>query len=180
VTGSSPSDGAPVITIVVAVADNGVIGDGEGMPWHLPEDLKRLKAMTMGKPLIMGRKTYSSIGRPLPGRLNIVLSRDQEFAPEGVTVARNFEDALEAARRETARTGAGEIIIFGGAKIYELAWDLVTRMYITEVHVLPTGAVRFPRINPAQWRQTARESHLGDENAPSHDFVTLERIHPSS
>ena len=119
--------GTPSLVIVVAVARNGVIGADGGMPWHLSGDLKRVKALTMGKPLIMGRRTFESIGRPLPGRTSIVLTSDPDFAVEGVIVVRDFSAALKAARLAAVDMGADEIVAFGGAGIYALALPLARR-----------------------------------------------------
>lgn len=167
----------PALVIVVAVADNGVIGADGGMPWRLSGDLERVKSLTMGKPLIMGRRTYESIGRPLPGRTTIVLTRDPEFAVEGVVVVRDFAAALEAGARAARAMGAGEIVAFGGAGIYARALPLACRLYKTEVHVCPEGDTRFPDLDPRQWREISRQSQHGSEkDGPAHDFVVLERV----
>lgn len=167
----------PDVVIVVAVADNGVIGAAGGLPWHLSADLKHAKALTMGKPLIMGRRTYESIGRPLPGRRSIVITRDHAFAPDGVVVVRDFEAALEAANAAAAEMGADEVIAFGGAEIYARALTLARRIHKTEVHLAPEGDTVFPAFETSDWRETAREDHpAGDGGAPAHSFVTLERV----
>ena len=166
----------PCLVIVVAVADNGVIGADGGMPWHLSGDLRRVKALTMGKPLIMGRRTYASIGGPLPGRKTIVLTRDPGFAVDGVVVVREFTAALQAATSAALEMGADEIVAFGGAGIYALALPLALRVYMTEIHARPDGDTRFPDFDPAQWRELSREAHAGGADEPPHDYVTLERI----
>jgi dihydrofolate reductase len=167
----------PCLVIVVAVADNGVIGADGGMPWHLSGDLKRVKALTMGKPLIMGRRTYESIGRPLPGRRTIVLTRDPDFAVAGVVVVRDFNAALRAAKAAAAEMGADEIVAFGGAGVYAHALPLARRLYKTEIHAAPPGDTRFPEFDPGQWRELSREVHVGDGGSePPHDYVTLERV----
>ena len=167
----------PALVIVVAVADNGVIGAHGGMPWHLSGDLKRVKLLTMGKPLIMGRRTYESIGRPLPGRTTIVLTRDPNFVVEGVVVVRAFEAALEAGNRAARAMDACEIVAFGGAGVYARALPLARRLYKTEVHFFPEGDTRFPDLDPRQWREISRQSQHGiGKDGPAHDFVVLERI----
>ncbi len=165
----------PELVIVVAVADNGVIGADGGMPWHLSGDLRRVKALTMGKPLIMGRRTYESIGRPLPGRRTIVLAGDRTFSPEGVTVVRDFDAALDAARRAAAEMGTSEIIAFGGAGVYALALPSARRIHMTEIHVSPAGDTRFPEFPRGDWREISREAGAGAPDDPPHEYVTLER-----
>lgn len=153
----------PEIVLVVARADNGVIGSQGAMPWHIPGDLKRFKRITLGKPVVMGRKTFESIGKPLPGRHNIVLTRQQGWRAEGVTVVANLAEAIAAA-------GASEIMIIGGAEIYREALPSATRIELTEIHASPDGDTHFSELDPARWRETFRES------GPGYDFVTLERI----
>lgn len=169
------SAGEPDLVIVVAVADNGVIGADGGMPWHLSGDLRRVKALTMGKPLIMGRRTYESIGRPLPGRKTIVLTSDPDFQVDGVIVTRDFDAALAAARMAAAEMGADEVIAFGGAGIYALALPLARRLYLTEIHARPAGDTRFPDFPRHAWSELSREARPGGPNEPAHDYVTLER-----
>lgn len=161
------------IVIMVAVADNGVIGDGAAMPWHLPRDLKRLKALTMGKPLIMGRRTYQSIGRPLPGRANIVLTRNAAFTADGITSVNGFDAALTAARQWAAVNDATEIIIFGGAEIYALSLPVATRMEWTQVHSEPIGGTKFPPFDRSQWQEVSRQIVVAEDDAPAHEYVTL-------
>ncbi|UUX49474.1 dihydrofolate reductase [Nisaea acidiphila] len=165
----------PVPVIVVAVSDNGVIGDGEKMPWHLPGDLKRVKKITMGKPLVMGRKTFQSIGKPLPGRTNIVVTRDRGFKAEGIEVVHDIGEALDLARRVALRDGVDEIVVFGGAEIYRQAMDKVQRMHLTEIHLDVEGKTRFPDYDPAEWVETARTDISEEDDSPAHSFVTLER-----
>lgn len=167
---------APRLVLVAAIAANGVIGRDDGLPWRLPGDLKHFKSLTLGKPVIMGRKTFQTIGRPLPGRSNIVLTRDPEFRPEGVQVATQLDDALTFAREEAARLGADEIAIIGGATLYAEALSRAARLYVTEVQASPEGDVRFPSFDPSQWREVSRSEpaqRKGDEFAYS--FVVLER-----
>jgi dihydrofolate reductase len=167
----------PALVIVVAVADNGVIGADGGMPWHLSGDLKRVKALTMGKPLIMGRRTYESIGRPLPGRKTIVLTSDSSFSVDGVIVVRDFDAALAAASKAARDMGADEIVAFGGAGIYALALPSARRLYKTEIHARPEGDTWFPETDPSEWREVSRESHgVSGDTEPAHDYVRLDRV----
>jgi dihydrofolate reductase len=161
------------LSIVVAIADNGVIGDGGGLPWRLPDELQYVKRLTMGHCLIMGRKTYESIGRPLPGRTSIVLTRDPEFAPDGVTVVRDFEAALDAARA----TGDDEAFVFGGASLYAMALAVADHLYLTRVHAEVAGDVRFPSFDGSRWRLVMEERHGADErHCYAFTFQKLDRI----
>ena len=165
------------LCLIVAVAENGVIGRDNDLPWRLSGDLKRFKAVTMGKPLIMGRRTFDSIGRPLPGRANIVLTRDADFSPEGVLVVHDPDAALEVAEQEAGRAGADEIMVIGGAGIYDLFLDRASRIYLTEVHDSPPGDTRFPPLDPAIWRERSRERHTAEGGETSdYSFVVLERL----
>ena len=153
--------------MVVARADNGVIGRNGGLPWHLPADLRHFKAVTMGKPIVMGRRTFESIGRPLPGRHNIVLTRG-DWTADGVTVVADLAAALAAA-------GGGEVAIIGGATVYAAALPLASRVHLTEVHAEPAGDTILPGFDPAIWVETTRDDHAGDDGVPGYSFVTLER-----
>ena len=164
----------PEIVLVVAVADNGVIGRDGAMPWHLPADLKHFKRLTTGKPVIMGRKTFESIGKPLPGRHNIVLTRDRGWTADGVTVVPNLAEAIAAAGLDP-RARAGEIMIVGGAQIYAEAMPIATRIELTRIHISPDGDTRFPALDPDQWRETARVENPAEGEAPAHDFLTYVR-----
>ena len=154
------------LSIIVAMAKNRVIGRQNRLPWHLPEDLKRFKKLTMGQPVIMGRKTYESIGKPLPGRTNIVLSRNAGFHPPGVVVVREFQDALDHARS----LGADEAFVIGGAEMYRLALPLADRLYVTRVKGHFEGDSLFPETDFEKDFQTA-----GAEEHPDHVFFTFER-----
>ena len=165
----------PEVVLVVARADNGVIGKDGGMPWHLPADLKRFKRMTVGRPVIMGRKTFESIGRPLPGRQNIVLTRSEDWRAEGVTVVGNLAEAVAAAGLDP-RARAKELMVIGGAEIYRQALPSATRIELTEVHAEPDGDTRFPDLDMREWTESARERHEGEEGQPAYSFVTLERV----
>lgn len=160
------------ITLVVAVADNGVIGNKGGLPWRLSADLKHFKAATLGRAVVMGRRTFESIGRPLPERENIVVTRDRGYAPQGVSMAYSLEHALATAQS----LAFGEAMVIGGAQIYAEALPRADRILLTEVHAAPEGDTRFPDIDRAAWRETARQDHPAEGEAPAYSFVTLERI----
>jgi dihydrofolate reductase len=161
------------ITLIVARAQNGVIGRDGGMPWHLPADLRRFKALTVGKPVVMGRKTFESIGKPLPGRHNIVLTRQAGWAAPGVTVVPNLAEAVVAAGLDP-RVRA-EVMIIGGAEIYALALPVATRVELTEVDAAPDGDTILPAFDPARWQEVAREAHPPADGQPGFAYVTLER-----
>jgi dihydrofolate reductase len=162
---------APPIVLVLAMADDGTIGDAGGIPWRLPEDLKRFKAITMGKPLVIGRKTWESFPkRPLPGRTNIVITRDRAYAAEGAVVVNTLDAALARARTENP----SEIIIAGGAEIYRAALPLADRIELTEVHVQAGGDVRLPPFDRAVWHETMREDRAAPEGL-RFSYVVLAR-----
>jgi dihydrofolate reductase len=164
------------IVLLAAVAENGVIGRDNALPFRQSSDLKRFKSLTMGKPVLMGRKTYLSIGKPLPGRTNIVVSRDESFAPGGVMVARNIEAALAAARDDAQQRGADEIIVIGGTDIFMQTMPLADRMEITHVHAQPQGDAYFPPIDATQWRAVARSDHpAGPRDEAAFSYVTYAR-----
>ncbi len=140
------------VALIAAVANNGVIGKGNHIPWHLPADFAHFKRMTMGKPLIMGRKTFESIGRPLPGRTNIVVSRQEGYQPDGVLVISSLEAALEHAQEIAKADRANEVMVGGGAEIYREAMPHADRMYITQVELEPDGDAYFPPIDFEQWK----------------------------
>lgn len=164
------------VVLVAAIADNGVIGSENSLIWRLKTDLRRFRALTMGCPIIMGRKTFLSIGKPLPGRETVVLTRDPDFRAEGVAVATSLEEALAIAQRLGAQKGAGAVIIGGGSEIYALALPLVDRMELTFVHAAPAGDAVFPPWDRAAFSETARSEHpasADDEHAFS--FASFER-----
>lgn len=164
------------VSLVVAVAENGVIGKDNELPWRLSGDLKMFKALTMGKPLIMGRRTFESIGRPLPGRTSIVLTRDASFEAEGIVIAGDRDGALRLAEQACARTGADEAMVIGGADIFDLFMGAADRLYLTEVHMAPDGDTFFPAVDPAEWREVSRERHAAREGESSdYSFVVLDR-----
>lgn len=151
--------------IVAAVGRNGVIGVDDGLPWRLPEDLARFKQLTMGNALVMGRSTFQSIGRPLPGRTNIVLTRRSDWDHDGVEVARSFEEAKDiAAFRNQV------LFVAGGAEVYRTALESADRMELTEVEAEPEGDTWFPEVDWSRWRETHRENHTG------FSFVTYDRV----
>jgi dihydrofolate reductase len=165
------------LSIIAAVAENGVIGAGNAMPWKLSSDLKRFKSLTMGKPVIMGRKTFASIGKPLPGRPNIVVTRQADFAPTGVTVVQSVYAALVAAEERAA--GGDEIMVIGGGEVYRATIDRADRLYITHVEATPAGDTHFPAIDPAIWRATTAERlPSGPKDSEASTFVIYERIVP--
>ncbi len=164
------------VTIVVAVSSNGVIGRDGGLPWHLPSDLKRFKALTLGKPVIMGRKTWASIGRPLPGRPNIVISRDADFAAEGATVVQSLEAALIEARRRAAELGVDEVCVIGGGEIYRQAIGLADILHVTEVAAAIDGDTRFPSIDPDIFDKVVDEPlPQGEKDSHAMNFSTWRR-----
>ncbi|WEK49823.1 MAG: dihydrofolate reductase [Candidatus Kaistia colombiensis] len=142
------------LSIIAAVAENGVIGNDGDMPWKLSTDLKRFKAITTGKPVIMGRKTFASIGRPLPNRVNVVLTRARDFAAPGTVIVPTLDAAVAAA----ADTGAAEAMVIGGGEIYGAFMDRADRLYITHVDAAPAGDAHFPAIDPAVWEVVSTEA----------------------
>lgn len=165
------------IAMAVAMAENRVIGRDGGMPWHLPGDLQYFKRVTMGKPIIMGRKTFQSIGRPLPGRLNIVVTRDGTYAPDNLMVVHSLGEALDAARARAESDGVDEVMIIGGGQIYADAISMADRVYLTEIHASIDGDTVFPDLAEDQWRETSREAQPGNkEGEPAYSFVILDRI----
>ncbi len=161
----------PLISLLVAVAENGVIGRDNGMPWHLPDDLRRFKALTMGKPMLMGRKTFDSIGKPLPGRTSLVLTHSRDWSAPGAVVVHSLDEAVERAG------DAPELVIVGGAEVYRLALPRVRRIYLTRVLVSIEGDTVFPPLDETAWRETQREPHPADarHDYPM-DFRVLERV----
>ena len=165
------------ILIVAAVAENGVMGRGNALPWRLKSDMQHFRALTIGKPVIMGRKTYLSIGKALPGRTTIVVSRDAKFAAPGILAAPSLDAALIAARGDVLRRQADTIVVAGGAELYAQALSIATRLVITHVHRQVDGDVRFPPIDRRVWREMARDEHAAaaDDEA-AFAFVTYERV----
>lgn len=166
------------VAIIVAQSTNRVIGIENTLPWHLPEDLKYFKSVTMGKPILMGRKTYESIGRPLPGRENIVITRQKDWQAEGVTAVHSLADAIERGVGAAEVARASEVMIIGGAEIYREAMALAETLYITEVNAEIEGDAHFPGISGADWREVERsETFPADLQGDSitYAFVTYKR-----
>jgi len=164
------------LTLIAAIAQNNVIGRGNSLPWHLTSDLKRFRALTMGKPMIMGRKNFQSIGRPLPGRETIVVTRDPHFTSEGIHAVHGFEAALSRAADCAAAMQASEIILAGGAEIYAGLMDHVENMHITFVDLAPEGDVFFPAIDWPRWIEDNRERPAkADKDDATFSFVDYRR-----
>ncbi len=169
------------LVIVVAVGRNGVIGDGKGLVWRMPSDLRHFRLATLGKPMLMGRRTFASIGKALPGRETIVLTHDLHFAADGVWVAHELEAALALAQQRAAAMGASEVILAGGGELYRQLLSRTDRIVLTEIDLEPSGDTRFPRLDPAVWRETSRQAHAaGPGDAAGFSFVTLERCDRSA
>jgi len=160
------------IAIVVAMGENRVIGRDNRLPWHLPADLKHFKQLTLGKPVVMGRKTYASIGRPLPERTNIVVTRDRDYEAPGCVVVHSLEEALAAAGE------AAEVMVIGGAEFYRQVLPRTDTLYLTRVHAVFEGDTVFPELNEAEWQEVARTDCEPDEKNPwPYSFMELKRIH---
>ncbi|MEH6649697.1 MAG: dihydrofolate reductase [Motiliproteus sp.] len=164
------------LALIVAQSENRVIGRNNALPWHLSEDLKYFKAVTMGKVIIMGRKTYESIGRPLPGRTNIVVTRDREYQADGVTVVFSLEQAIEQAAAISEINGVAEAMVIGGSELYTQALPLTKRLYLTQVHHHVEGDACFPELDPTQWQQVSRQDFDAIEPNPyRYSFIVLDR-----
>src|SRR3954447_76987 len=162
---------SPELVGIAAVARNGVIGADGDIPWRIPADWRRFKALTTGHTLVMGRRTYDSIGRPLPGRTTVVVTRDRRWRGEGVLTAPSVEEALAlAAEREP------EVVwVAGGGELYTATWGRLDRLEITEVDVEPPGSVHLPTLEPEVWSETAREDHAAEGDVPAYAFVSYAR-----
>ncbi|MBB4094193.1 dihydrofolate reductase [Brucella pecoris] len=167
----------PIVSIIVAAAENGVIGRDNDMPWRLSTDLKRFKALTLGKPVIMGRRTWESIGRPLPGRPNIVVTRDNGFQIEGAGIVGSLDEAIALGRKLAADMGVGEVCIIGGGKIYAQALPLADRIHLTRVLAEIDGDTLFPEIDPQLWCVVSQEDvSAGEKDShPTRYFVYEKR-----
>lgn len=170
-----------IVCLIVAVADNGVIGRGGTMPWQLASELKYFRRRTLGKPVIMGRKTFQAIGKPLPGRDNIVITRDAEFKAAGTMVVASLAAALAAGRVAAAASGASEIMVIGGADIYRQALASADRVYLTRIHIQPEGDTVFSPLDAGYWRLT-NESPLPQSEAerPLATVCVYDRIKTST
>ncbi|HLH94003.1 MAG TPA: dihydrofolate reductase [Xanthobacteraceae bacterium] len=167
---------APALVLVAAVADNGIIGREGGLPWRLKSDLKNFRAITMGKPVVMGRKTYLSIGRPLQGRTNIVVSRNSDFAAPGIVVTPSLAAALAIAHGDALRRAADAIAVIGGAELYAATIGNADRLVITRVHLRPEGDTLFPQIDPALWQEVASRDYApGPDDAAAFTVLVYAR-----
>jgi dihydrofolate reductase len=168
---------APKISLIAAVAENGVIGTGAGMPWHIRGELRYFMRSTLKKPVIMGRKTFETLPGPLKDRANIVVTRDAGYRREGVITVTSLEKALEVAGAVARETGAEEIMVAGGAEIYRQALPRAQRLYLTEVHAKPEGSVTFPAFDREEWRESFREAHAAQPGeSADYTLTVLDRI----
>ena len=164
------------IVLVAAVARNGAIGVKGGLPWRMPSDLKHLRATTWGRPMIMGRKTFDSIGKPLPGRETIVVTRDQSFARDGVHVVRSIDAALALGHERAKAMGVDEIMVVGGAELYRATLDVADRIVLSEVDLAPEGDAFFPALDMSRWREVSRETPpRGEKDDAAFTVRVLER-----
>jgi dihydrofolate reductase len=164
------------LALIVAMSRNRVIGRNNKLPWHLPNDLKHFKQVTMGKPVIMGRKTFESIGRPLPGRTNIVISRNPAYETQGIRVVGSLDEAVELAKAVATIDGVDELMVIGGEQIYTEAYPLAERLYLSQVHAEVEGDSYFGAYDPADWRELGRADFSADETNPyDYSFVVLQR-----
>lgn len=169
-------DRPPLIALIAAVAENGAIGVDNKLPWYLPEDLKFFKRVTSGKPVIMGRQTFDSLGKPLPNRTNIVITRNPAFrAPEGVRVVHSLDEALKVAEAVAHIAGNEEIMVIGGEQIFAAVLDRADRLYLTEVEKAVAGDAFFPPWDRTQWQETFREKHHYEPAQTDYSFVIYER-----
>jgi dihydrofolate reductase len=167
------------VVLIVAVADNGVIGATGAIPWRLKSDMQRLKAMTTGKPVVMGRKTFMSLRRPLAGRTNIVLTRDGSFRAGGAVVTNSFDAARAIALGDALRRSVSEIAVIGGAEVYAQWIDVADRLEVTEVHARPEGDTHFAAIDPAKWQEAARvRNPAGPDDSAAFSYATYRRRQP--
>lgn len=166
------------IALIVAAADNDVIGRDNALPWDLPGDLAHFKRTTMGKPILMGRLTYESIGRPLPGRTNIVISRDPDYSAAGVRCVQSLEEAIELAQHIARSDGSSELMVIGGAQIYALALPMASRIYLTRVHAEPAGDAFLHGIDWNDWKEVARQENSAQDAVLAHTFLEYTRRTP--
>ena len=171
------SEQEPVIALVVAMGENRAIGRGGDLPWHLRSDMRFFRKVTMGKPVLMGRRTFNSLPRVLDGRLNIVLTRDEDLAAPEAVIAHSLEAGLAAARESAAHTGVDEIMIIGGEDVFRKILPQTGRIYLTEVHAAPEADTWFPELDMGQWREVFRERHEpGPHDDHAFSIVILERV----
>ena len=166
-----------ILSLIVAVAENGVIGRDGGLPWRLSSDLKTFRRLTLGKPLIMGRRTFQSIGKPLDGRDNIVVTRDPHFDVPGVSACASVSEAVTLARVLATTRGADEIMVIGGAAIYDAVIDIADRVYLSRVHAKPAGDRHFPDLDAAQWQEVSCEAlPKGERDEFAATLIVYERV----
>lgn len=172
-----PNESLVAVAMIAALSRNGVIGIDNQLPWYLPEDLKFFKRLTQGKPLVMGRKTFASIGRALPGRLNIVVTRDAGFEAEGVRICHDLDEALALADGQAIINGVEEVMVMGGGEVYAQAMPRASRLYLTEVDVEIDGDARFPAIDRSLWQEEQRVpgEESGQQGRPDYAFVVYHR-----
>lgn len=163
------------VSLIVARAENGVIGVDNQLPWHLPCDLQYFKRITLGKPVIMGRKTFESIGRPLPGRTNVVVTANPAFSAPGIRVAHSLDAGLQMAKAQAELDGVDEVMLIGGATLYREALPSVDRMYVTEVAMTPDGDAFFDAPDPQVFKKVSEETHPSTEQAPAHTYQVWDR-----
>ena len=163
------------LALIAALADNRVIGIDNRLPWHLPADLKHFKAVTLGKPIIMGRKTWDSLGRPLPGRLNLVVSRQPGLQLDGAEVFASLPAAIARADQWARQQGVDELMLIGGAELYAQGLALAQRLYLTRVHLQPEGDAWFPEFAESAWQLGERDEHAATAETPAHAYERWER-----
>lgn len=163
------------LAMIAALADNRVIGLDNKMPWHLPADLKHFKAMTLGKPIVMGRKTWDSLGRPLPGRLNLVVSRQPDLQLNGAETFTTLDTALIRAEQWAREQGVSELMLIGGAQLYDQALQQAQRLYLTRIDAAPEGDAFFPAFDEAEWQCVDSQAHPAEGDAPGYCFETWQR-----
>lgn len=164
------------LCLIAAMAENRVIGRDNQLPWHLPADLRHFKALTLNKPIIMGRKTWDSLGRPLPGRLNLVVSRQPELQLEGAEVFPSLEDAIARAEQWANGQGVDELMLIGGAQLYQQGLAVADRLYLTRVMTEVEGDAWFPEFDESQWQRVSQEAHPATDATPAYCFETWQRI----
>ena len=165
------------LSVIVAVAENRVVGKNNALPWHLSEDLQYFKRATLGKPIVMGRKTFESIGRPLPGRTNIVISRNPDYFAQGIKIVSSLEQALQLAQDIALIDDSQELMVIGGAAIYAAAIPVADRLYVTEVHAEVEGDAYLPNIDWGNWIESSRERHRAIAPNPyDYSFVVYDRV----
>ncbi len=165
------------VSLIVAATRNQVIGRDNDMPWHLPADLRYFKQRTLGKPIIMGRKTWESLGRPLPGRLNIVISRQADTVLEGAEVFADLQAAIVRGQAWAAEQGVDEVMVIGGGQLYQQALALAQRVYLTRIDLELEGDTFFPVLDAQQWQQTDAQKHPAQEQEPGYTFEVWQRTH---